>query len=210
MRFAPPPPEVPRPRTRRGRWLARQRIDQAQGLFSERSLQFNFGPIEPGATAQLVLTVTSQGGRFVRCIAMRGTTSSDVTPTTGLELASLELRLQLNGDNDLVGGNDTNAAALASLFDDASSPWFWWFSPPLLRAGDLLTATITNTNGEEGAPTLTPELGLRLIDDELWQELYTREWLSERRRRRGPWPNACCQSNGGLDNPRIRRFGWEA
>ena len=177
--FEPPIPQVPRRHTRRGRWLARERADNAAGRFSERLLQFNFPPIAPLATAQLVQTVTSQGARFVRCLALRGTTMSDF-PLTGLEQASLQTRVQLNGDNDLVGGSDTNAASFASLFNDPTTPWFQFLSPPLLRAGDLLTVTITNTNGAVEAPDLTPELGLRLMDDELWQELYTRDWRAER------------------------------
>ena len=180
MQFRPPPPQVPRPHTTRGRWLARQRANDGHGRFSERLLQFNFPTLAPTTGAQLVQTVTSQGGRFLRLLAMRGTVASDVTPATGLEPSQVLLRVQLNGDNDLFGGNEDNAGTLASLFDDMTSPWFWFLSPPLLRSGDLITMTVANTTSGEGAPDLTPEIAFRLIDDELWQELYTRDWRRER------------------------------
>jgi hypothetical protein len=172
-------PVVPRPQTTRGRWLARQRADDAAGRFSERVLIFDFAPIAAGDSAQLVQTITSQGGRFMRCVAMRGTTSSDADPT-GIDLALLAMRVQLNGDNDLVSNENGNVATLATFFDDESTPWFWFLSPPLLRAGDRFTITITNLGSGEGAPALTPSIGFRMIDDELWQELYTRDWQRER------------------------------
>ena len=172
-------PQVPRPRTTRGRWLARQRADDARGRFSERFLQFNFPAIPPASAAQLRQTVTSQGARHVRCLKFRGTTTSDQA-FSGLEPGLLSLRLQLNGDNDLVGGNANNFASFASLFDEITTPWFTFLSPPLLRTGDILTATCLNANTGEGAPTLTPEVGLILMDDDLWQELYTRDWRAER------------------------------
>lgn len=177
----PPIPNVPRPATTRGRWLARQRVDDGHGRFSERVLQAVFPPIVANTQASLVLTVTSQRGRWVRCLALRGTTGSNRAPTP-FDQAFLLLRLQLNGDNDLIGGNGDNFVSFASLFDNKLSPWFRFLSPPLLRAGDLLTFTVFNTEPTgEVAPLLTPQVGLRLIDDELWQELYSRDWSAEGR-----------------------------
>lgn len=175
------PPAVPRPATTRGRWLARQRADQARGLFLERTLIFDFGSVAAASTVQLVQTVTSQGGRFVRCPAMRGTNGANPPgQAAGLQMSNLQLRMQLHGDQDLFGGNATNTVSLAALFDDISTPWFWFLSPPLLRAGDTLTLTLTNTfpNNEVG-PDMTAQVALRLIDDELWQELYSRDWSAE-------------------------------
>ena len=173
-------PQVPRPGTTRGRWLARERADDSRGRFHERFLQFNFAPIAPPGFQSIVQPVTSQGARHVRCLKFRGTTTSNQA-FTGLEPGLLALRLQINGDNDLVGGNANNFASFASLFDEITTPWFTFVSPPLLRTGDLLTATVANLNAGEGAPTLTPEVSLVLMDDDLWQELYTRDWRKERR-----------------------------
>jgi hypothetical protein len=162
--------------------LARQRADGAAGLFTERFQDFPFVPIAPGDSANpgvlpfVPFTVTSQGGRYLRCLAIRGVTNSD-SDFTGLELAALRLRLQLNGQNDFIGGNETNDASFAALFDDETAPWFWFLSPPLLRAGDQLTLTVHNTSTEA---TLTPEVAIRLMDDDLWQELYSRDWRAER------------------------------
>jgi hypothetical protein len=173
-------PQVPRPQVTRGRWLARERADDAQGRFSERVFQFVFPPIPANTTATLVQPMTSMGGRFVRCLAIRGSTGSNRAPTP-LDQAFLLLRLQLNGENDWIGGNGSNFASFASLFDNRVSPWFRFLSPPLLRTGDLLTATVKNTEPTgEVAPLLQPQVGLRIIDDDLWQELYTRDWQVER------------------------------
>jgi hypothetical protein len=174
-------PQVPRPHTTRGRWLARQRADDAQGRFSERVEQYVFPPIDAQESATLVKTVTSQGGRFVRCLAIRGTVASDRVPDSPLNQSLVFMRLQLQGDNDFIGANGTNFASFASLFDNKSSPWFRFLSPILLRTGDLLTCTVINGQPvSEVSPLLTAQVGLRLIDEDLWQELYTRDWRSER------------------------------
>lgn len=175
------PPVVPRTGTRRGRQLARQRADDARGRFNERVLQFAFDSINPTRSETLIQTVTSQGSRYVRCTAMRGTISLDRTvPSLDLILAQTRIRVQLNGQQDLVSGNDSNSVSMAALFDDITSPWLWWLSPILLRAGDRIAITVANTTSSEGSPVIFPEIGLRLIDDHLWQSLYTRDWRRER------------------------------
>lgn len=160
--------------------LAKQRADDGRGRFNERVLQFNFGAINPASVETLTETVTSQGGRFVRAVAMRGTLSTNkLLPATGLELAQAQMRVQLNGQQDLVSGNDANSVSMGTLFDDITSPWLWWLSPMLLRAGDRIAITIGNTTSGETAPIFFPEIGLRIMDDDLWQELYTRDWRRE-------------------------------
>lgn len=173
-------PEVPRRFSRRGRWLASQRADQARGIWSERVEDFKFAPIAPGAVGSTVpeaYTVPSLGGRYVRMLAFRGTTGSNFPTPNGFELANLALRVLLNGQNDLIVGPDGNAASFAMLFDSVEAPWFWFLSPPVLRTGDRLNLTVANSDSDS---TLSPEVGLRLMDDTLWQELYTRDWRAER------------------------------
>lgn len=168
-------PQVPRPSSRRGRWLASQRADQARGLFSERVEDFKFHPIPAltvGTTNPVAYTVPSLGGRYIRCLAMRGTSDEGL----GFELEHLRLRVLLNGQNDLIVSPD-NTATFAVLFADPNSPWFWFLSPPVFRAGDRLNLTVTN---DDTVATLSPEVGLWLMDDTLWQELYTRDWRAER------------------------------
>lgn len=178
------PPAVPRPTSTRGRWLARQRADQARGLFLERTLVFDFGQITPLQTVQLIQPVTSMGGRFVRCTAIRGSNGANPPgQAAGLQMANLQLRVQLHGDQDLFGGNGTNTVSLASLFDDVATPWFWFLSPPLFRTGDTLTLTLENTfPSNEVGPDMTAQVALRIIDDDLWQELYSRDWSAEQER----------------------------
>lgn len=174
------PPAVPRRNSVRGAWLASQRIDQARGLFFERTLVLPFAAIADGDTASTVqpLTVTSLGGRFQRMVAMRGAlTFSDTFPLTGLELANLRLRVQLNGEDDLIGTEATNDASFAALFSDRSAPWFWFLSPARIRTGDTLRLAVTNTIGT-GA-TLGVELSFRFIDDDTWLALYRRDARAE-------------------------------
>jgi hypothetical protein len=173
-------PEVPRRNSRRGRWLASQRADNARGLFSERLEDFKFAPIAPGTTGSTVpeaYTVPSLGGRYIRMLAMRGTTGSNFATPNGFELENLALRVLLNGQNDLIVGPDGNATSFAMLFGDPQSPFFWFVSPPVFRAGDRLNLTVANS---DTVSRLSPEVGLWLMDDTLWQELYTRDWRAER------------------------------
>lgn len=184
LQWQPGPPTVPRPNTVRGRWLARQRIDDSEGRFNERVMVFTFAPLAPGTSAQIIESVTSLGGRFVRCTAWRANIDRRFQGN-GMEMASMALRVQLNGQNDLIGGNGNNFATLATLFQSftkkgppvtlTKAPWFSWLSPPVFRAGDLLTLTLANTFVGEGAVNIGAQVSFRLIDDDLWQELWNRD-----------------------------------
>jgi hypothetical protein len=184
LQFRPGPMQVPRPGTTRGRWLARQRIDDAAGRFNERVFAFTFAPIDPGAFAMIEQSVTSLGGRFVRCTSCRANVDRHFAGT-GMEMANMALRVQLNGQADLIGGNGNGFATLATLFSSFSSagppvtltnsPWLQWLSPPVFRAGDLLRLTLVNTFLGEGSTAIGAQISFRLIDDELWQELWNRD-----------------------------------
>jgi hypothetical protein len=173
-------PQVPRPHSRRGRWLARQRADDAVGRFSERTTVYRFDPIDAGASAELTVDVTSMGGRYVRLLAMRGVVAISSEAPSPFDLRALSIRVQLNGQADMITGDEVNSCSMAVLFAQKRAPWLWFASPPLMRAGDLLKITATNGYAGEGAPTLTPELCFRVIDDELWQELFTRDLSADR------------------------------
>jgi len=184
-------PGAPVPATSRAALLARQRAEEG-AHFKERVLEFPaFTTISPGAPSSTVRTaVPSNGGRFVRLVAMRGVIQSTNTPpVTGLEPAGVLLRLVLNGTDDLIrselGGS--NSASFDMLFShtngvyiipaqlDAtltSDPWFWFAAPPRLRAGDLLQATVSNIATFEGGPSLLPELALRIVDAAWWERFY--------------------------------------
>lgn len=184
LRFVPGAMQVPRPGTTRGRWLARQRIDDAAGRFNERVFVFTFPPIDPGAFSIIEQSVTSLGGRFVRCVSWRANIDRRFQGS-GMEMANMSLRVQLNGQADLIGGNTNNFATLANLFQSftdtgppltlTNSPWFQWLSPPVFRAGDLLRLSLVNTFVGEGAAAIGAQVAWRLIDDDLWQELWNRD-----------------------------------
>lgn len=181
------PDGAPRPSSRRGRELAKQRADAHEGRFNERIVPFIFPAIGAGQPnpATVKHSVRSLGGRFTRVLAMRGNlVYSTSNQLHGIEMANLRLRLQLNGQQDWVGGAPDNAVSFAMLFsgeiqahqEEANDRWFWFASPPALRAGDVLTATITNTvNLGEGTPALTPELNLLVMDCDLYDALYDDE-----------------------------------
>jgi hypothetical protein len=173
-------PAVPVPGTRRARLLDLQYADDERGRFTERVFVFPAFPalVAGGATvvgAQSFQTIQIMSNRtsFVRLVALRGIlTNSNTLPLTGLELANLQLRLQINGEEDLTtSGQQSNPASFATLFAEQTAPWFWFACPPRLRVGDILQATVTNTTTGGGA-TLTPEVSCRIVDDEWWMALY--------------------------------------
>ncbi|HEY2570820.1 MAG TPA: hypothetical protein VGI27_05075, partial [Solirubrobacteraceae bacterium] len=81
-------------------------------------------------------------------------------------------RLQINGQEDLTtAGQVSGTASFASLFANNSAPWLWFAAPPRLRTGDEIQVTVTSTL-PGGEAVLTPEVVLRLVDDEWWRLLY--------------------------------------
>ena len=161
--------------------LARQRADDAFGRFSERAMVFGTDPVPGADSREFNVTVTSQGGRFVRLLAMRGTVRSSQAPNP-FDATAASLRLQLNGQADLItGGQSANACSFAMLFSNRRAPWLWFQSPALMRAGDRLKIVVANGYDPDGGPTLTAEVAFRFMDDDLWQELFTRDLASDRR-----------------------------
>ena len=182
-------PAVPVPNSRRGRELAIQYADDERGRFTERVFIFpTFSPLAPGgpsvaaAMQSQTIQIMSNRTSFVRLVALRGILSfTNNLPLTGLELAQLLLRLQINGEEDLTtSGQQSNPASFATLFANQTAPWFWMACPPRLRVGDILQATVTNNAvAGEGAPTLTPEVTCRIVDDEWWRALYGGDYDDE-------------------------------
>jgi hypothetical protein len=172
--------EVPRPHSRRGRWLARQRADDAAGRFNERAFVFQIPAIAGGDSGEVIIPITSQGGKYVRLLSMRGVVVSSASPSP-FDATAASLQLQLNGQADMiVGGESENACSFAMLFSDRRAPWLWFQSPPLMRTGDMLRLVVRNGYEGESPPTLTPEVTFRIIDDDLWQELFTRDLSHDR------------------------------
>lgn len=172
-------PGIAPPGTSRAELLAQQVADNERGRFTERIFVFpQFaaltagGPSVAGAQQTQQIQVTTNRSSFVRLVAARGVVQfSDTLPLTGLEAANLLLKLSINGEEDLTtSGIVGGSASFANLFSSSAAPWFWFASPPRLRNGDTVQATVIN-NFVEGA-TLTPEVSLRLVDDEWWQVLY--------------------------------------
>lgn len=181
-------PAVPVPGTRRGKMLAIQYADDERGRFTERIFPFpQFPALTPGgltvATAQSSqqIEVTSNRTSFVRLVALRGILQASTEDLTGFELANLFLRLQINGEEDLTtGGNQAGPASFDMLFATPTAPWLWMACPPRLRVGDTLQCTIFNALATgETVPSLTPQVALRLVDDEWWRALYGGDYDDE-------------------------------
>lgn len=179
------PPQVPTPSSRRGRSLAVQLDDRSLGRFQDRFLEFNYPALPRFTFNTQRVQVPSMGGRFVRVLALRTTLlhTSDATQT-GVELASLLLRVQVGAATDLIvtsGGNQGNFTSFSILNGGEPDPWFYFASPPRLVSGDTLQATVTNGAFVESgaAPTLTPEVTMRIMDDATWRHLYEIELARE-------------------------------
>jgi hypothetical protein len=169
-------PRVPVPSSRRGREHAIQRNDvNTDGYFVERLFDFPFGEILPGHSQSVNMRVMSMGGRYIVLPAIRGVlTFGQRNPLSGLELSNLMLRLVLNGQDDWIhDGQGGNSASFAALFSNPLAPWFWFEHPFRLRAGDNLLATITNNFEGEGND-MTPALTLRMMDADIYWDLYGR------------------------------------
>lgn len=161
--------------------IALDAAENERGRFTERVFVFpQFPALAPGGavvagaqSSQQVL-VTTNRSNLLRLVACRGILStSDTLPLTGLETAQLQLSLAINGLEELTTNGSTGGpASFATLFASNVAPWFWFAAPPLLRNGDTIQATVTNNASAEGGATLTPEVSLRLVDDEWWQALY--------------------------------------
>ena len=173
-------PAVPVPGSRRAQLLSLQYADDERGRFTERVFEFpQFaallagGPTVAGSVQTQTIQVTSNRTSFSRLVAVRGVLQlSNVTPLTGLETANLLLRLQINGEEDLTtSGIQSSPSSFAMLFANQTAPWFWFACPPRLRTGDILEATVTNNFAISGAE-LTPEVAVRLVDDEWYRALY--------------------------------------
>jgi hypothetical protein len=170
------PPRVPVAASRRGREHAIQRNDvNTDGYFVERLFDFPFPEILPGHSAQVNMRVMSMGARYIVLPAIRGVVKfAQRDPPSGLELANLMLRLVLNGQDDWIhDGQGGNSVSFATLFSNPLAPWFWFEHPFRLRAGDNLLATVTNNFEGEGND-LTPGLTLRMMDADIYWDLYGR------------------------------------
>jgi hypothetical protein len=175
-------PAVPVPTSSRGRELAVQYADDERGRFTERvfvcppfSPLAPGGPTVPAAVQMQTVKITSNRTSFGRLVAMRGVLfNSDTLPLSGLELAFLKIRVQINGEEDFsTSGDASNPASFSMLFANVDAPWFWWACPPRVRTGDNIEVTVTNFSPTgDDAPTLTPEVAFRIVDEVWWRALY--------------------------------------
>lgn len=193
-------PEVPPVFSRRGIDLARMRDAMARGRFNERLTVWNFPLDVTTKTATVKHKVHSLGGRWVKWIAMRGIVTASNVRLQGDELSQLKLRVQLNGQDDLimcegqvgaVALGRQNTVSFASLFgtesgpalgfprgDSNDCPPYVFASPPKLRTSDILTLTVTSVvNRGEGTPNLQAQLAATFIDADLYDELYLADTL---------------------------------
>jgi hypothetical protein len=157
---------------KRARDETRLRYALARVRFFERLFVFPQFAALSAATPQdsQSIDIKSNGDSFVRLVAMRGCMTSNA-PLTGQELAQLFLTLSIDGLEDFTtSGQRQNPASFEIMFSESAAPWMWLAAPPLLRVGETISATIRTTVSGEVA--LTPQFAVRLVDDNVWCELY--------------------------------------
>lgn len=158
--------------------IARLAAENDRGLFTERVFTFGqWDPLAPGgptsatSTQSKTLNITTNRSSILRLVAFRGILQFADAELTGFETPNLLVSLAINGQEELTSeGGSGGPVSIASLCASNVAPWFWFALPPILRNGDTMQCTVTN-NLAEGA-NLTPEISLRLCDDEWWQVLY--------------------------------------
>jgi hypothetical protein len=160
-----------------------QREESARGRWIERLFRFQqpeIGPVSPAGgptpTVSRQVQVTSSRSNFARIVAMRGGIKAvSPGPLSPLDLANIRVRLQINGDEDLItsgGQGGGTSDEYDALFSTSAAPWFWFAAPARVRFGDLIIATWVNDNPLVGGNTIVPYLTLRLVDDAWWREVY--------------------------------------
>jgi hypothetical protein len=179
-------PGLPAPGSKRAAMLARQYRDDARGRFTERDFVFTdsgvLAPAASSASPQSVQIVSNRTS-FVRLVAIRGSITfaaavgapAVLLYNQNIDEANLRLRLQINGEEDMITtGSGDGFASYADLFT-VSAPWYWFAAPPRLRISDQLQASWDNTYGTGGVPALknlAGSLTARIVDDAWWRALY--------------------------------------
>lgn len=157
-----------------------QRYALARGRWFERVFVFppflTFEAATGPATDTQFIDVKSNGGSFVRLVAMRGVVNTFGSAGAGnnFEARNTFLQLEIDGMEDFTtSGKQIQPISFATAFAEDSAPWLWLAAPPILRVGETVAATVTVNQGQIPSEVgWQPELALRLVDDDVWCELY--------------------------------------
>jgi hypothetical protein len=157
-----------------------QRYALARGRFFTRLFKFPafdiLDSISAVATSTRSIQIKSNGDSFVRLVAMRGVVNTFGSAGQGnnFEAKNISFTLQADGLEDFTtSGETTLPVTFAEAFADDAAPWLWLDAPPLLRVGETLSATTFYNLAQIPSDVgWRPELTLRLIDDNVWCELY--------------------------------------
>jgi hypothetical protein len=150
----------------RGRWFERVFVFPPFLVFDAASL----------ATDTQQIDVKSNGDSFVRLVALRGdvNTFGSFGAGNNFEAKNTFLQLEIDGLEDFTtSGKTIQPISFDVAFSDSAAPWLWLATPPLLRVGETVAATITVTQAQiPNDVGWQPQLALRLVDDNVWCELY--------------------------------------
>lgn len=157
-----------------------QQYALARGRFFERLFVFpDFAVLTNASVVNQdvqKIDVKSNGGSFVRLVAMRGVVNTFGSFGAGnnFEARNTFLQLEIDGLEDFTtSGQTVQPVSFATAFAEDSAPWLWLSAPPILRAGETIAATITMALAQiPDEVGWQAELALRLVDDEVWCELY--------------------------------------
>lgn len=163
----------------RARDEAVQRYALARGRWFERVFVFpDFAVLQatgaPSDTQQI--DVKSNGDSFVRLVALRGSVNTYGSFGAGnnFEARNTFLQLEIDGLEDFTtSGKTIQPISFDVAFSDSAAPWLWLSAPPILRVGETIAATVTVIQAQIPEEVgWQPQLALRLVDDNVWCELY--------------------------------------
>lgn len=166
--------------SQRARDEAIQRYALARGRWFERLFVFpDFALFPSGGTVvedTQQIDVKSNGDSFVRLVAIRGIiATTGTTPTgTNYEESHSFLQLEIDGLEDFTtSGKTVQPVSFDVAFSNSAAPWLWLAAPPIIRVGETVAAKVTIDPAIITAETSwQPQLALRLVDDNVWCELY--------------------------------------
>lgn len=173
----PPPSES----AKRARDEAIERYALARGRWFERLFIFPAFDTFAASTPTLVestqsIDIKSNGDSFVRLVAMRGVVATfGAAPLGGnYETVHTFFQMEIDGLEDFTtSGRTVQPSSFDMAFSESAAPWLWLAAPPILRVGETVAVKVTiDPTVITGEVAWQPQFGLRLVDDNVWCELY--------------------------------------
>ena len=112
----------------------------------------------------------------MRLVALRGVVNTFGSAGQGnnFEAKNTFLQLEIDGLEDFTtSGKTVQPISFDAAFSENAAPWLWLSAPPILRVGETVSAIITMILAQIPEEVgWQAQLALRLVDDNVWCELY--------------------------------------